>query len=239
MNELNSSELKDELPDTPDGLPEVAEPSILPDYLPEKFWDADKAEIRVEDLARSYNQLEKRLGAAAGDTVPDEPDGYRIEPTMEGLTIDPDVNSRLMEAGFTQAQAQLVYDLAAEKLAPLVRDLATETVQGEHRRRLAEHFGGETRWETTAGQIEAWGRANLPNAVFEALGQSYDGVLTLHRMMQEGEPEMISGAAPSMSGRNETQLRRMMEDPRYWRDHDVAFAKEIAKGFEELYPEEG
>ena len=132
------------MPDAPEDMPapvgaaapEIPAPPVdaaAPDYLPPKFWDAEAGQIRVEDLARSYAALERRLGAAGGDTVPEDPAGYRIEPAMEGLTADPEINARLMEAGFTQAQAQLVYDLAAEKLAPLVRDLAAETVQGEHR----------------------------------------------------------------------------------------------------------
>jgi len=213
--------------------------ATAPDYLPPKFWDAEAGQVRVEDLARSYAALERRLGAAAGDTVPDDPSGYRIEPAMEGLTPDTEVNARLMEAGFTQAQAQLVYDLAAEKLAPLVRDLAAETVQGEQRRRLTEHFGGADRWQTAAAQIDAWGQANLPAPVFEALCNSYDGVLTLHRMMQDGEPQLVSGAQPAPTGRSESQLRRMMQDPRYWRDHDTSFAAEVRRGFEDLYPDEG
>lgn len=225
-----------------DAAPEIPAPPVdaaAPDYLPPKFWDAEAGQVRVEDLARSYAALERRLGAAGGDTVPDDPAGYRIEPAMEGLTADTEVNARLMEAGFTQAQAQLVYDLAAEKLAPLVRDLATETVQGEQRRRLTEHFGGADRWQTAAAQIDAWGQANLPAPVFEALCNSYDGVLTLHRMMQDGEPQLVSGAAPAPSGRSESQLRRMMQDPRYWRDHDTSFAAEVRRGFEDLYPDEG
>ena len=218
---------------------EASNDTDTPDFLPPKFWDADAGEVRIEELARSYIALEKRLGAAGGDTVPEDPNGYRIEPAMEGMTPDPEVNVRLIEAGFTQAQAQLVYDLAAEKLAPLVRDLASETVQGEHRRRLADHFGGHDRWETAAEQIQSWGQTNLPAPVLEALSQSYDGVLTLHRMMRDGEPELVSGAAPAASGRSESQLRRMMEDPRYWRDHDPAFTAQVQKGFEDLYPDEG
>jgi len=238
--------MPDTLEDAPppiDGtVPEMPAPPMeaaAPDYLPPKFWDAEAGQVRVEDLARSYAALERRLGAAGGDTVPDDPAGYRIEPAMEGLTADTEVNARLMEAGFTQAQAQLVYDLAAEKLVPLVHDLAAETVQGEQRRRLTEHFGGADRWQTAAAQIDAWGQANLPAPVFEALCNSYDGVLTLHRMMQDGEPQLVSGAQPAPAGRSESQLRRMMQDPRYWRDHDTSFAAEVRRGFEDLYPDEG
>ncbi len=33
-----------------------------PEYVPEKFWDTDRNEIKVEELSASYNSLEKKLG---------------------------------------------------------------------------------------------------------------------------------------------------------------------------------
>ena len=226
-------------PETPDIPERDALAQTAPDYLPEKFWDAEAGQIRTEDLARSYLELERRLGQAEGNIVPTAAEGYRITPGMEGLEVDPEVNGRLMDAGFTQEQAQLVYDLAAEKLAPLVQGLAAETLRREHQRRLAEHFGGADRWQTLSGQMQAWGKANLPPAVVAALGGTYDGVLALHRMMSDGEPELLNGARAAPTGRTAADLRRMMDDPRYWRDHDKAFAAEVRRGFENLYPDEG
>lgn len=229
----------------PDGEPDHEVPpapdaaAAQPDYLPAKFWDAEAGQARVEELARSYLELERRLGGAEGDTVPPDGEGYRIAPVMDGLEPDAEVNARLMEAGFTQAQAQLVYDLAAEKLAPLVQDLAGETLRREHLRRLADHFGGEDRWKTVSHQLQTWGKANLPAPVLEAMAGSYDGVLALHRMMGEGEPDLLRGGAAISRGRSEDDLRRMMDDPRYWREHDKAFVADVQRGFEALYPDEG
>lgn len=33
-----------------------------PSHIPEKFWDAEKGEVRVEELAKSYSELEKNRG---------------------------------------------------------------------------------------------------------------------------------------------------------------------------------
>lgn len=38
-----------------------------PEWAKEKFWDAEKGEVRVEELATSYNQMEKYFG---GDKIP-------------------------------------------------------------------------------------------------------------------------------------------------------------------------
>ena len=35
----------------------------------------------------------------------------------------------------------------------------------------------------------------------------------------------------------EESLRRMMQDPRYWRDNDEGYIKKVEDGFKELYGE--
>ena len=45
------------------------------------------------------------------------------------------------------------------------------------------------------------------------------------------------GKEPGFEGElSEQSLRKMMEDPRYWRDKDTAYINKITKGFEKLYP---
>jgi hypothetical protein len=36
---------------------------VKPDHIPDKFWDAEKGVVRVDDLAKSYTEAEKKLGA--------------------------------------------------------------------------------------------------------------------------------------------------------------------------------
>lgn len=45
---------------------EGAQKPQRPDYIPEKFWDSEKGEARYEDLAKSYAELEKRIGEPKG-----------------------------------------------------------------------------------------------------------------------------------------------------------------------------
>lgn len=45
-------------PETPKA-PEAPAKKERPAHIPEKFWDAEKGEVRVEDLAKSYAELEK------------------------------------------------------------------------------------------------------------------------------------------------------------------------------------
>lgn len=211
-----------------------------PDHVPEKFWDAEAGQLRGDALARSYVELERKLGSAertAADqpVVPAGPDAYVIDTPHRMFEADPEINRRLHQAGFTARQAQLVYDLAAERLMPLVSDLARDYESSRQTDRLVEHFGGEAKWQSTARQITAWARAHLPPPVAAALSTTYDGVIAMHRMMGSDEPTTL-GAGNGAAALDESELRRMIRDPRYWRERDASWIARVGEGYKRLYP---
>ncbi|MCH7935751.1 MAG: hypothetical protein IH994_01505 [Proteobacteria bacterium] len=208
-----------------------------PPGLPDKFWDQDKGEVRTDSLVKSYRSLEQKLGALAGQGVPDDAEGYDIKTENELFASDPAVNAQLHAAGFSQEQAQTVYDLAAEHMLPLVTGVASEFHAQAQIDRLAQRFGGEEKWREMAGQLKQWGRAKFPDEVFQALSSTYEGVLTMHKMMSSGEPGLIEGAGAGDEGSSEEGLKRMMQDPRYWRDHDPSFVQRVQDGFKRLFPD--
>ncbi|MCW5773669.1 MAG: hypothetical protein KIT16_18650, partial [Rhodospirillaceae bacterium] len=181
-----------------------------PGIVPEKFWDGTAGRVRVEDLAKSYRALERRLGRGpepASDTdlpppvaaaeaafgedagpdadmapapkaadaeagmpdtaVPDSPDDYAVQVSHPWLGRDAAIDGLLHAAGFNHAQAQLVYDLAAERVVPVI-----EAMAAEYERRLAEaqlhaHYGGAERYTAVARQVRAWGQRHLPKPLFD------------------------------------------------------------------------
>ena len=221
--------------------------------IPAKFRDPATGALRVEALLKSYLELERMLSrrmTPPGDDAPDEerqrwrrtlgvpetPDAYEITPAHDLCGPDPEVNRRLHEAGFTCRQAQLVYDLAAERLLPLIAEAATEFEAGKQREKLHAEFGGEERFRRLAPQIAAWGRANLPDAVFAALSSTAEGVAAMHRMMAGNEPPLSRDAAADAAP-DEAELRRMMRDPRYWRSREPDFVKRVTENFRRLVGE--
>jgi hypothetical protein len=208
-----------------------------PAGLPEKFWDEGAQSLRADALVNSYLALEQKMGAAGAGGMPEAPDGYAIE-TEEGAPgADPAVNQRLFEAGFSQDQAQLVYDLAGEYLAPMVADMASEFVTRTETEKLARHFGGEQRWQEISGQLRDWGKANLSEEVYRGLSATFDGVKTLHDMMSRREPEILRQGGGAGAPESEAGLRVLMNDPKYWRDHDPAIVQRVKAGFERLFPD--
>jgi hypothetical protein len=242
----------------PSALPASAAPSSPP--VPDKFRDPATGAVRVDVLLKSYLELERRLSAGSpvpfweagqppdDDTrrkvmralgVPDGVDGYAIRCDHGLFEPDGTLNERLHTAGFTTEQAQLLYDLAAERMVPLIREVAAQYQAEREIERLHAEFGGPEGWRTVSRQILAWARANLPPAAVDGLAASYDGVMALHRMMTVGEPAMGRATTARPGTEDEADLRRMMRDPRYWRDRDPALLAKVAAGFERLYPGEG
>jgi hypothetical protein len=234
--------LLDPAPDAEDTRPEA---------IPEKFWDGESKSLRIEALLKSYRELEKRLSqrlVPPGEDAPEEerarfrralgvpaaPEDYAVEERHPLCGSDPEINRRLHGAGFTCAQVQLVYDLAAERLLPLIAEAAADYEAQKQRARLEQEFGGAEGFQRIAGQIAAWGRANLPDSVFAPLSTTAEGVLALHRMMQKGEPSLARDAAPP-EAIDEQALRRMMRDPRYWRSREPEYVKRVTDGFRKLF----
>lgn len=254
--ERSISHAGEDQPDRLDVDDEIAQPTETmvaerPADIPEKFWDADAGALRTEMLLKSYVELERKLGTMVPMPNSDDPnsrhklqralgkpetaDGYEISSPHEMITPDPIVNAKLHEAGLSSEQAQLVYDLAAEHLVPLVEETNREASREHERSQLALHFGGAEKWQAISPQIKTWAQANLTEEVYESLGTSSDGVIAIYHMMQAREPNVISEAAIPADKTDERQLSTMMRDPRYWRDRDPTFVAEVTAGYKQLF----
>lgn len=210
--------------------------------IPNKFKKQDGT-INVMELLKSYLALERKLAERGNKNLlqnqkglmPASADDYQIDLKQSGLTIDPDVNRHLFELGFTQEQVQAVYDLAAEKVVPVIQQLAMDYRTDRELADLEKEFGGADRFNQAARQIFLWGQQNLDPDVFQALSCSKEGVLTLYKMMNSNEPRVLKEKSAVSDVITEEGLRRMMQDPRYWKQNDPAYLKKIEDGFKKLY----
>lgn len=224
--------------------------SSRPANLPEKFWDGSRSEVRIDALLSSYLALEKKLSnmlpAPQSDEdrarlhralgVPERPEDYCVECKDGLLSPDIEVNTRLHAAGFTPEQVQTVYDLAAERLVPLILDIAAQFEAEREIERLEKEFGGAERWREISRQILAFGRRALPPEALAGLSGSYEGVMALYRMMQGGAgPSAGFDAAGAPEAFGEKDLHKMMRDPKYWRDRDPKFVARVTEGFKSVY----
>ncbi|MQX35479.1 hypothetical protein GHC57_02990 [Roseospira navarrensis] len=224
-----------------------------------RFVDPATGALDVAGLIAAYEDLSRRVSGmvplpdrdADDETrvrfrraigVPDSPDAYRITVNHPRLAVDPEVNQRLHEAAFTPAQAQLVYDLAVERVMPVIEAMDASQRAESDLAELVRHFGGEERWAEISRQLSAWGKAHLPDDIYRALASTREGVLALFRMMAEGEPGLVPGAEAGGAGGGapgEEDVKALMRDPRYWKHRDPAVVRRVAEGFRRLYPTGG
>lgn len=237
--------------ETPTPTPTPTEEiSGKPDAIPAKFWDAEKQEIRFEALLNSYLALEKRLSKMVpipeNDDdkkrlqkllgCPDCADDYQVTLKNDVVEIDPELNARLHAKGFTNDQVQEIYDLATEKLVPMILEMAAEFQADRELERLVKEFGGQEKWSLISTQLQEFGKKNLPPSAYEGLCCSYDGVMALYNMMKLGSKSPIAKeSGGSFEALDENGLRTMMQNPKYWRDRDPAFIAKVSEGFQRIY----
>ena len=204
---------------------------------PKKFLD-ENGELKTEELLKSYLALEKKMSSFPKTigTMPDKPENYQLEMKNPLVQPDPDINKLLFEHGFTNEQAQLVYDLAIQKILPVLEQVGEELNRDKELKALEEEFGGAEQFNQVAHQIAAWGEKNLAPTVFETLSQSKDGILTMYQMMTHGiESPLIPGKGLSSTTDDEATLKKLMQSPKYWRDQDPELIKRVENGFKRLY----
>lgn len=202
----------------------------------DRFRDAASGEVRTDALIEAYLDLERQLEAQPRPAVPASPDDYAIRIKGDMFDADAEVNRKLHEAGFDQDQAQLVYDLAATHLLPMVAEVAAVYQAEGEVERLRNDFGGEDRWREVSRQIQIWGEANLSADVFAVLSGTREGVLAMHKMMSGDEPPLLGAAGgEAKTTPTDADLKQMMRDPRYWRDQERSFVEQVRDGFRRLY----
>ena len=210
--------------------------NLLTADIPEKFKDQNTGEIRMDEFVKSYKGLEKKL--SQNPSAPKTPEEYCIECEHGMFTSDEMINRRLHEKGFTQDQAQEVYNLAAEKMMPIIAEMAADMEADREVEKLISHFGGPEQWKSVSQQLYAFGQQNLPENVVANLSSSYDGVMALYRMMKSEEPSLGNDVeSVSTDVDAEKELQSMMRDPKYWRDRDPVFVKKVTDGFKGTYSE--
>ncbi len=210
-----------------------------PKALPEQFLDEKTGQVKLEELVRAYNDLAARddnLVETNLRNIPESYDKYQIKSPSPLLDVDDDILKKFYEKRFTNEQAQLVYDLAGERVLPVLGEMGVNFEAERQLEKLSRHFGGRDKFNEVSRQISAWAKQNVNPEVYDALGSTAEGVIALYNMMSSSEPSLSKegGAVENLS---EASLRKMMEDPRYWRDKDSAYIAKITRGFEKLYPE--
>lgn len=199
---------------------------VRPDWLPEKFWDAEAKQPNIENLAKSYGELEKnrvnpdklkeqweqeRLASR-----PEAPDGYQLPKDdrfdAEALSASPIVElwrAAAHEAGFGQEQF--------EKTLVAYADQEVQRIQ------QAAQAEMEALGDTAQDRIKAaeqWASANFKDDEYDAVAQiasTAAGVRVLEKMMKsmkETSPEGFNDSG-NFDQDDETTINKLMDSKAY------------------------
>lgn len=223
-----------------------------PDFIPEKFWDASSGQAKVEDLARSYSEMEKSFGSRKEQFFeefekgrlanrPETAEGYSLEinpadlELPEGVQVNIDDNDpmvawwreRAHEAGFSNEQFnEGIKQYMKHELGGL-RDMEKE------REALGENA------QARIDRVELWMRKQVGDDLFNEIQYSlgnHKAVIALEKLMKNsGSIDLTSSDGHSPGKLSKNEIRAMMDDPRYWRDSDPAYIEKVNKAWEQLH----
>ncbi len=214
--------------------------------IPKKFQNNDGS-LNSEILLKSYSELEKKMGSMIA--IPSESDDESARekfnraigvPESESeyvshpLFDDQDVRKRFLDAGLSKSQAEKVFEIANDLLTPVLSDVFSSKYESDEITELKNFFGTDDKMQTALSEIEKFGEKFLPSDVFENLSSSSTGIKSIYRMMQSMDPE-ININSNTLESLTDVSLRKMMQDPKYWRDRDPEYIRKIETGFKKLY----
>ena len=214
--------------------------------IPEKFLNEDGT-LNADALMKSYSELEKKIGTMvsvpSADAEPDVRAKFNraigvpadaSEYPTNALFDDEDLRTRFHDIGLTCAQVEQIYKLAEEYLSPVISELFGAQNEAAGIAELKNFFGGEEKMNEALHAINTFGEKFLPRDAFETLCQSVCGIQSIYKMMESMEPNVRTGKNAS-ENLSDADLRRMMRDPKYWRDAEPEYVRKIENGFKKLY----
>lgn len=200
-----------------------------PDWLPEKFWNAESKQANLEALAKSYAELEKSRG-----TTPQAPaQAQTTEATQSPQGEDASwLDKYSQEVSASGALSEASYaELAAKGFSKAVVDrfIAGEQAQASQARdSVLSTVGGAEAFEN----LKTWAAGNLTadelNTFNKQVVASVDSskmalqwLKTRYEQANGSTPKLLTGgtsAAPSNGFRSQEEVVSAIRDPRYGRD---------------------
>jgi len=225
-----------------DGGGDKGEPATRPEFIPEKFWDAEKGQPRLEELTKSYGEAEKELTRLRkGEEVPENYDFQIPEEFKDKLEVDADdpmlsqFKEFAKEKKWGQARAQDAFEFFIKH----VNGSAIEAQKAE-----IEALGGEKQAIETISRVRTFFKNMLTPEEYQGLqstATTKEAVLALDAIrkrmsVQTPPPEGKTTVSDDLS---DAQLRAMMLTEAYEKESHPDHHKvrqQVSEGFKKLYP---
>lgn len=211
---------------------------VKPEFLEDKFWDAEKGQIRTEDLAKSYKELQAKLSQPKDPPKADDPQATPpADPNADPQKFSLDTFSK----EFAEKGALSEDSYKALEANGFTKDIVDTYIAGQVA--LAQAVEAET-YAVVGGKdqyvkMADWATKNLSSAEQQAFDSALDGAAEVRKLAVQGlfaryqaaygkDPSMVRGGTPSDSVGYQSQAQMVsdMKDPRY--QTDPAFRQMVA-----------
>lgn len=212
--------------------------------VPENFWDKDANAVNVAALLKSQADLRKQIGE---DLSPKD-GAYDIAiPEEYKGAIEIDKESVIYKSVCAFAKEhKLSPDEFNDLVRPYIDDLAAPFVNAQEDlntedQKLVKIFGNKKQEviERVNTFIQNTGLGKDPEVLNEIglLTMTASGIKALNMIATAMSPNMPMVSSSPTTNYTEDQLKEMMRDPRYYRDHEPSFVSKVTNGFKSLYPD--
>lgn len=223
-----------------DGVPDpvkVAEKRKRPDYVPEKFWDAENASLREEAAMKSYAEMEKNF--KLGKHKP--PEGGKYDLSFADGKVAPD--DPVMGTYTEWAQKHGLSQAAFEELASKVVEQGAQLQQQSQLSRKAELQKLGPQAGAIIDSMTDWARGFVRSGVwtqedweeFKVMGGTAAGMRALMRLRESYEGHVpLKETLPQDVGMSDEELHARIGDPRYAKN-EGGFRDETERMFAKRY----
>lgn len=228
-----------------------AEAIERPDYIPEKFWDAEAGQPKVKELANSYQHVEKKMSTARDELrseIEEElkesrqqnvPESYELkipdDMVPEGVDLNLDSDNPEVRQAMEFAKKN---NLTQEQFDDLVKIRVGTELQGYERSQQELAKLGE-RAQQRIDRLVSWGQSNLNSKDFETfrgLAHSAEQVKLLESIvsLNTGKAFHVDEGGSEAEPLTREKLKEMRRDPRYMSDKD--YREKVDRGYQLLFP---
>ena len=228
-----------------------------PDFVPTKFWDAEKNEVKLKEFSDSYGNLEKAFHTKVeeltpavrkqieSDMVKDRPEtkeGYQVKLSEELQQVeisndDPLVNwwkDTCYNSGFNN-------DIFNEGINQYLKSSTSSIPDYDNEmQKLGEN--SKSRIES----VNLWLKKQLNDEEYQTMADyltTADSVKTIEKIMKSNKSGIPTQQTPQSSldsDESRKELEKMMKDPRYHHPahRDSTFVSKVEESFKKIYPDE-
>ena len=222
-----------------------------PEFIQDKFWDSERNEVNLENLASSYNSLEKKLGSRTEDLskqiredlemekLKSAPEEYKVNlpelPENVDVTVSDDMEivqwwkDTAKKNGLSQEQFDQGVEMFVNNAIATLPDMNAEM----------QKLGDNAKERIEAAEL--WSKKNLsPESyqTFSSVASTAEGVKVIEEIMKMTKDSPMPSTPTQVSvAPNLQDLKSMINDPRYYDSNrrDPAYVKRVEELFEKAY----